>query len=1036
MIMILVGAVTIFGNVGAQTTRYVDDDYPPDDPLLGTTHFTSVQSAIDYASSGDTIIVYDGTYYENVLVDKSVVLNSGESAIIDGGGTGSTVNISASNVELSGFEITGSGSGSADAGLKISSNHNTVKNNLISGNHIGITLPSGGVLGWDRSWDQTYSMGKPTGTATDGEHTLTVSASSKIVKRNSGNGNKLWEGTFGGLDAQGVAWDSAHNFAVVGQKFTGTTNDWLVEYYDGENHDKKISVLAGFSGSFVQPRDCEFDSSDNLFVVGQGGSYYSSISKFDLETGTVTKTYHDNEITGSGYFPYYLDLCIDSADNVYVAGKIAGSEYRSKVVKFDNNLNDKWYKTPGSANSEALAIDCDDSDGILVGVYDYSVSKTKLYKYNSSGKLEWKDENFGSDKNFRINQKSIASFDGDCWVVGGYSSTDGVIFYFLDADGNEIFDTYDTDITQNELQGDLDYDEVDKRLTLAYYRGSNNGWTALWELSATGASMIYENVITANDLGISLKSADVNIKRNIISGNTEGVKNSGAEIATLEFNWWGDATGPSGEGPGSGDSISTNIDYSPWLGAMIGMAPMTFITDDAIQSAVSEALDGDTVIIKSGSYSEQVIINKALTLKTDGHVKLTAPAVRTSFSIAGSGHTWDPLIFAYGGILSENHVSGSGIIHVRIEGIETDGLNDSKNSMFTGILLRNVMGAVDSCVVYSMGAPAGIVQETYGIAVLGNSEVTVAGNDISGFNHGGIVFIGDGKQPSEPGDIPDPHGIIDGNTVTGTALNDQNLHAEKGIMLSGFASGTVTNNYVKNCRVGEPLWGGAGILCYFGIVDDISENSVENCDLGIALYYNRNGKVYNNVVTENDFGFDVVGGSANEFHHNSIESNIYSGMYVNSDGNIIHHNSYDYNGDSGLLLDGADNNQLSHNKFNVNDAYGIYVYASESNNFEHNSANRNGVYGMSLEGSDNNQVKTNRFFFNDYFGISLGDIMDHYDGEHESAWGLVETSDGNTISSNIAQHNGDYDLRDVSRGINNRWSNNVYATSDPAGLSA
>ena len=30
-------------------------------------------------------------------------------------------------------------------------------------------------------------------------------------------------------------------------------------------------------------------------------------------------------------------------------------------------------------------------------------------------------------------------------------------------------------------------------------------------------------------------------------------------------NWWGDASGPSGVGPGTGDSVGTNVTYNPWL---------------------------------------------------------------------------------------------------------------------------------------------------------------------------------------------------------------------------------------------------------------------------------------------------------------------------------------------------------------------------------------------------------------------------------------------------------------------------------------
>ncbi|WP_144180803.1 hypothetical protein, partial [Pseudomonas sp. Kh14] len=31
------------------------------------------------------------------------------------------------------------------------------------------------------------------------------------------------------------------------------------------------------------------------------------------------------------------------------------------------------------------------------------------------------------------------------------------------------------------------------------------------------------------------------------------------------YNWWGDESGPSGVGSGTGDAVSANVNYSPWL---------------------------------------------------------------------------------------------------------------------------------------------------------------------------------------------------------------------------------------------------------------------------------------------------------------------------------------------------------------------------------------------------------------------------------------------------------------------------------------
>ncbi len=51
-----------------------------------------------------------------------------------------------------------------------------------------------------------------------------------------------------------------------------------------------------------------------------------------------------------------------------------------------------------------------------------------------------------------------------------------------------------------------------------------------------------------------------------IEGNDSGVRNdSQTAVVDATLNWWGDASGPSGEGPGSGDSVTSNVLYDPWF---------------------------------------------------------------------------------------------------------------------------------------------------------------------------------------------------------------------------------------------------------------------------------------------------------------------------------------------------------------------------------------------------------------------------------------------------------------------------------------
>jgi len=52
---------------------------------------------------------------------------------------------------------------------------------------------------------------------------------------------------------------------------------------------------------------------------------------------------------------------------------------------------------------------------------------------------------------------------------------------------------------------------------------------------------------------------------NLITGNASyGLLNASGLMINGELNWWGDADGPSGEGPGNGDKVSADVDFEPW----------------------------------------------------------------------------------------------------------------------------------------------------------------------------------------------------------------------------------------------------------------------------------------------------------------------------------------------------------------------------------------------------------------------------------------------------------------------------------------
>ena len=75
--------------------------------LNTTQEYHTIQDAINDANDGNIIVVHNGTYMENVVVNKSVTLINGSKPLVDGMG-GTAFNITADNVSIVGFNITNS----------------------------------------------------------------------------------------------------------------------------------------------------------------------------------------------------------------------------------------------------------------------------------------------------------------------------------------------------------------------------------------------------------------------------------------------------------------------------------------------------------------------------------------------------------------------------------------------------------------------------------------------------------------------------------------------------------------------------------------------------------------------------------------------------------------------------------------------------------------------------------------------------------------------------------------------------------------
>jgi len=175
MILIFIISLSSTASAGEIT---VDDDYGA--------NYTSIQEAVNNATSGDTIIVRPGTYTENVIVNTTGLTIRSESNNSDAqvkplNENESTFKITANNTTISGLNITGASNNSDKDAIFVYSDMNNLTGNTIENGSI--------VLGSHTQDNSTTifhgEMNKVTGnTIENGSITLYAEVSGNLIAEN------------------------------------------------------------------------------------------------------------------------------------------------------------------------------------------------------------------------------------------------------------------------------------------------------------------------------------------------------------------------------------------------------------------------------------------------------------------------------------------------------------------------------------------------------------------------------------------------------------------------------------------------------------------------------------------------------------------------------------------------------------------------------------------------------------------------------------------------------------------------------------
>jgi len=302
--------------------------------------------------------------------------------------------------------------------------------------------------------------------------------------------------------------------------------------------------------------------------------------------------------------------------------------------------------------------------------------------------------------------------------------------------------------------------------------------------------------------------------------------------------------------------------------------PGTIIVPDdypTIQEAINYANEGDTVFVKAGTYYENVVVSKTLSLigessKTvviDGNYELAVQVAANSVAISG---------------FTIRH----GLNGIRLQGFS--------NSIFSNNVTNNTLGVY----LYYFSSSNMIVNNDitdnyYGIELDYSSSNTIYGNNIIRNGHG--IWS-----------VQSSYSKISYNKITNNSYT--------GVALSGGSSNSLLGNKIANNNFGIDLYGSSNNKIAENNITDNNCNGIEthgyhplgnniihrnniaaNNGYGILLYGDYN-TISQNKITVNNYGIGIAYASYNTISGNDITANSNCGIYLfwDSSGNIIFHN--------------------------------------------------------------------------------------------------------------------------------------------------
>jgi len=515
--------------------------------------YSTVQDAIDNASVGDTIYVWEGIYYENVVVNKKVTLigNGTTNTTIDGGGSGYVILISSDWVEVRNLTINNSGFGSLDAGVAILDADNCRLENLncSDNNKYGIRLyqSDGSIIENTTCINNSYN-----GIYLGYSNSNTVSNCN--IYLNGRHGVCIYTSTGNTVDGNTIGPNLLHGIFMEDSTTTTITDNNMVS---------EGVYLEGYQ---LQHWSTHTIASDNS-VNGEAVYYWKDVDTDTIPSnaGQVILIHCENILVANQNLSgATIGIILYHSNNNTIDNSVFNSNKVGGIELFSSSHNTISGSTCGFNNGDGLYLESSSHNIISDNTFSYNMDEgLDITATCDSNKIDNNVCNSNNDEGIRLSGgkwnlmvNNTCNFNVHSGIALSYCDENRVNNNNCSANGDDGIYTYKADhstIMNNTCCSSIGGDGINMQSNSMNAIVWNNTCSYNYDdgihLSSCYQTVVEKNICHSNgDDGIYLDSPHVEVLHNTISNNDDGIIGINADWCTI-----------------LGNTIDTNSDYGVWL---------------------------------------------------------------------------------------------------------------------------------------------------------------------------------------------------------------------------------------------------------------------------------------------------------------------------------------------------------------------------------------------------------------------------------------------------------------------------------------